>query len=114
MIVAEPDLESVAIDPGEADSPLIVDPDRPLARRITFQLLQPVARRSAKHIQIEGRVKLLKAPLGEAPQLWRDAADGLTEKKTCRAPVGEPSDHTPGVGVGTWYVKRTALIWGEA
>jgi hypothetical protein len=52
--------------PFEADPPLIVDPDAPLACSIPAQLLQMVADRDAQISKISGSIQLLQFHQGAA------------------------------------------------
>jgi hypothetical protein len=54
---------SVPIVPFEAEPPLIVDPNAPLAPPVTDELFQAIARQTAQvTAQIDGIVELLKLP----------------------------------------------------
>jgi hypothetical protein len=56
VVVDDFNVESVSGAPSEANSPLIVDPDRVLARSIASQFLQSVAGDAAKFIKPECEV----------------------------------------------------------
>jgi len=51
MVICYFDIVSVSAFPAEAYTPLIVDPDTPLACPIAGKLFQPVAWRGAKEIK---------------------------------------------------------------
>ncbi len=58
MVIDDLDIRSIAILPGKADAPLVVDPDAPMAGAVAGELLKPVARWNTKKIKSGGAVKL--------------------------------------------------------
>ena len=56
------DLVRVAAVPAEADAPLVIDPDAPLARAVAFQRLKPVAGWNTEILQTCRRVDQLQLP----------------------------------------------------
>jgi len=71
MVIGNLDIMGVAVFPKEADSPLIIDPDAPLARAIAGKQLQLVARRDAKKVERGGAVKLFQFALCQTLHILR-------------------------------------------
>ena len=71
-----------SVAPREADTPLIINSDTVLARTITAQTLEPVARRNPKILQMTCSVNLTQLA-------QRDASDARIEGRS-RLPRKQP------------------------
>jgi len=56
VVVRDFNVVRVAVVPAEADAPLVIDPDAPLARAVAFQRLKPVAGWNTEILQPRRRV----------------------------------------------------------
>ncbi len=63
MVIGGLDFVGAAVFPTESYTPLIVDPDAPLACTITGKRFQPIARRDAQEVESGGTVQLLQFAL---------------------------------------------------
>jgi hypothetical protein len=61
MIIRDLDIEGVAVGKSEADTPLIVDPNRMLARSIAFECFETIRRRQAQVRDADCGVQLLQS-----------------------------------------------------
>jgi hypothetical protein len=66
VIVDDFDLPGILIPPFKADSPLIVDPDTPLAIPIAAKFFQPVSRRLCKFFDSVHACDLAELPEGNS------------------------------------------------
>ena len=107
MIVSKPDVERVATSPRKADPPLVVYADRPLPGSVALQLLEPIAGRYPKRIQLGSGVQLLQTSLGEPPQVTRYLPDRLALEEPRRASIREGPDHAVTIRANARYVNRT-------
>jgi hypothetical protein len=94
MVINDFDLMGGVIQPLEADSPLIVDPNAALALTIPEQRLQAVAGRRAQVIEASGKVKLREFPNGDPSHIRWNLSASTTDPKLLRAGVGKAHDHT--------------------
>jgi hypothetical protein len=62
VIVRDFDLKGISIAPGEADPPLVVDPDAMLPFAAPLQLFQAIARRHAKILERDRAMKDQELP----------------------------------------------------
>ena len=90
MIIHDFDRYGSRTVPGKANAPLVVDPDTPLAAPITFERLQPVARRYRQILQPTGRIDDLEFVLGPLDQIGRIAANPLALEEAQGPFVAEP------------------------
>lgn len=93
MVVANFDIVSIPINPSEAYSPLIVDPDRMLAFPIAPQLLQPIAWRYTQVPEIVSRVNRHQLSPGPFHDVWRERSNVRRLEKLLRQFVVEISYH---------------------
>ena len=70
MIISNLDIVGVAF-PSEANSPLIIDPDAPLAIAVTGKLLQSVPRRDSQKVEAGSAAQLFELALGDALNVLR-------------------------------------------
>jgi hypothetical protein len=92
MIVHNLDILGTAINPPEADAPLIVDPDRPLTAPVTPQGFQPIARRGVHFADRRNSVQLQK--LAACDALERpEFPDIFVFEQALRPAAGKRPDH---------------------
>ena len=70
-----------SVAPPEADTPLIVDSDTVLARTITAQTLEPVARRNPKILETTRSVDLTQLAQRDASDAWVEGRNRLPRKQ---------------------------------
>jgi hypothetical protein len=86
MVVDNFNVESISGAPTEANSPLIVDPDRVLPCSIAFQFLQPIAGDAAKLVKPAGRMNCHELLQCAALHIARNPPTGSTGEKLRRFP----------------------------
>lgn len=81
VVVDYLDVFGASLGPGEADPPLVIDPDAVLASAVALQRFQPVARRHAEivesHSSIQNRQFSQSRP--ETPRIKRPHSLALPE-----------------------------------
>ncbi len=80
VIVGDLDLESIALPPDEANSPLVVDPNAVLALAVTQKFLEVVSRRNIQVSQGIRRIQNPEFDVGPALDVTRKAATWLPVK----------------------------------
>src|ERR1035438_2248127 len=93
MIIDDLDAFRCAFAPGEADSPLIVDPDTVLPLPVTAQSLKPVSWNCRHVLQLLGIVQHPKLPPCNCSNVAESAAL-LAVKQLLGLPAAEGSYHT--------------------
>src|SRR3954470_9045439 len=91
VVVNDLDIPGTLV-PAEADPPLVVDPDRPLACPVTLQLLEPIARWRPKVVQILGRIEHVELPRGGRANHPQTPGQAATEQ-LLRGLVPKAADH---------------------
>ncbi len=81
MIIGDLDLIGIAGVPTEADPPLVVDPDAPLAGAVPGKWLEPVAGRDAEEFEGRGAMQLFELSLGNALKIMRQLSGKLATEK---------------------------------
>lgn len=94
MIVDDFDIKGVAVFPAEADAPLVIDPDTPLAGAVAGELFEPVAGWHAEEVEGGGAVELLQLALGDPLDILRESRGKAAMKEFFRFFAGERADHT--------------------
>src|SRR6185312_567646 len=91
VVVNDLDVFRASVGPGEADPPLVVDPDAVLAPSVALQCLQPVAWWDAKVVETHRRIQDRELPQGrsEDPRVERPDTLALPES------FGVPVPHRP-------------------
>ena len=89
MVVDQFDIVRVAVTPGEADAPLVVDTDTVLPRALGGQLFQTVTGRYAQISERIGRIDRDELAKHHSLEQHGKAPERLATKKTCRATVSE-------------------------
>ena len=92
VIVNDLNLVGIAILPAKADAPLRVRANAVLARAITTELLQSIARRYAKVVKLLGRVHRHKFAQHRALEIRSISSDGLASEQTLSISIDE-RDH---------------------
>ena len=93
MVIGDLDIVGIAKFPAEADPPLVVDPDAPLAGTIAGKLFEPVAGGHAQEVESRGAVELLQPALGDALHVLRELCGKPPVEKLFSFFAGEWSDH---------------------
>ena len=96
MIIDDLDAFRRAFAPGEADSPLIVDPDTVLTLPVTAQSLKPVSWNCRHVLQLPGIVQHPELPPCHRSNVGESAAV-LALKKLFGLLAAEGSDHTESI-----------------
>lgn len=78
-----------SVAPPEADTPLIVDSDTVLARAITAQTLEPVARRNPKILQTTRGVNLPQLAQRDTHDARIEGRDSLPRKQPLSLTIPE-------------------------
>ena len=84
MIVSDFDLEGVALAPGKANPPPVVDPNTILPHAVPAQAFQAVARNRSQSSQIVCRIEHVELSLGDVALLSGLAAMKLEVDGTAR------------------------------
>ena len=71
MVVDNLDILSSGLSPTKADAPLLVDPDRMLAKPVALQRLQMIAGRGSQIVQSSGMFYGPEPPLCPGIEIWR-------------------------------------------
>ena len=94
VIVAELDVERIAVLESEADPPLIVDRDRVLPRAVAFERVQAIARRDAQVGHCNRDMHRLELAQGPARHIRRDALRRAGPKERLRLAIREGLNHS--------------------
>jgi hypothetical protein len=78
MVVDDFDIFGARLCPTEANSPLIVDPDRVLANAIALERFEPVTGRSAKVVKFMSVRYRAQAPLRPGNKVGRETFRSLS------------------------------------
>ena len=78
-----------SVAPPEADTPLIVDSDTVLARAITTQTLEPVARRNPEVLQTARSINLTQLAQRDASDAWVEGRNRLPRKQPLSLTIPE-------------------------
>jgi hypothetical protein len=95
MIVDDPDIGWSSVIPGEANAPLVVDPDAVLAEPIALQCFQPVSWRHAEVIETPCTVHQAQFPKRRSLYVRRKFSASLTGPDAFRLSIRETLDHNP-------------------
>lgn len=96
MIVHNLHVMRLAIAPGEADPPLIVDPNAVLSHPEGLERFETVARRDPKIFEPPGRVKVKQLAARHTLD-GPEARLGLIAKERLGIPASEQSDQQPSI-----------------
>jgi hypothetical protein len=94
VIVDNFHIVSVAIGPGEADPPLVIDADAVLTLAIAAKLLKPITRRRAQILERLGGVKDDEFAQHDAAKVSRKPPNRLPLEQALGVTIGEAPDHT--------------------
>jgi hypothetical protein len=111
MAVCDFDIVSVSVAPGEADTPLPVDPDTVLSLSISFERFEVVVRRNPQVIQMDSGVQRPQLAHGDPLKVSRQATGTLAMKDSLRFFALERPDHSdllPRRGIIVKRYYRTA------
>ena len=100
----------ITIDPGEADSPLIVDSYTPLPATVTLQNFQTISRWYFQFIKKASCIKLFKFPPCCLLHILRQSADYIPGKDSSSFLVCKALDHVSKVAAPANNVKRYVLL----
>ena len=93
-MIAELDVERIAVFEAEANAPLIVDRDGVLARTIALQRVQSVTGRDTQVGESDGHVHGLQLPQGASRHVCGDPLRLPGPEQLFGLPISEGSDHT--------------------
>ena len=112
MIVDQLDLVRIAAPPFEAQAPLVVDANAPLAGPIAAQLLEAVARWNPEVLGRGGGVQDPQLAEPDALDIGTPLPDRLAVVQSFRVAVAEGADHNYIITAGVISVKMvTAGGW---
>ena len=93
MVVGEFDLMRMAVDPREAETPLLVHANAVLSGSITAELLQSVAQRDTEIVESERGIHLHQLAQHDAAKVRRVVPDGFAQPQALGITVGKAPDH---------------------
>jgi hypothetical protein len=93
VVVNNLDVMGVAVLPGKACAPLVIDPDTVLTGPPAFELLQPIARRDSQILQVLRSVQSNELSQHEFEQIGWETSDGLAVKQPLSGAVRKTLDH---------------------
>jgi hypothetical protein len=93
MIISDLNVMGVAVSPGKANPPLIVDADAVLAFPVPYELFQAIARWSPQVLERFRRVHHDQFAQGETLQVRRELSRPVTLPDAFRILVAKASDH---------------------
>lgn len=94
MIVNDCHIERIAVGEPEADSPLLVDADAPLALAVALERLQPVGWRKSQIVYARCRMKLRQTHDRAIADFGRQAPGSATRKKSFSLGICKGLDHS--------------------
>jgi hypothetical protein len=107
MVINNFDIISMTVLPVEAYSPLIVDPDAPLAFSLANQLFQPVSRRYAKKFQSCRAVDLCEFSKGHPMYVLRKSGCKRAMEDLFRILAAKSLDHGSTTTMKRQYCQAT-------
>lgn len=106
MVIYDLDVRCRAIQPAEADAPLVIEADAPLAIPISGEPFQAVAGRDAEEIEGYRCVQLFQLALCRSLHILRQLAGKAAMKEFLGFLAGECLDHREIVTLRDSVVKR--------
>jgi len=97
VIIDDLDVVRIAVEPAEADPPLVIHPDAVLPTAIAFQSLQMVAGGNFQIVEPLGSVHLNELAQHHTMEFGREAAAGCASEQPPRLTVSETLDHTASI-----------------
>jgi len=105
VVIHDLDFVGVAVAPGKAQAPLVIDADTVLALTIALQALQPVSRQQREGSHVRSRVQHVQFPqrltLNDL-----EPAHGFPAEKALRISAAESPDHLQNVYCYSVNVKQ--------
>jgi len=105
MIIRDLDVICVSVDEPETDPPLIIDRDRELTFSIAIELMESVARRNLKIIELSGVLDIFELSDSPTKNIRRKAFRSSSLVEVPRRPVRERPDHGDNVYCHVTLVK---------
>jgi hypothetical protein len=93
VVVDYLDAVGISVLPGEADSPLLVDPNAVGSSSITPEFLQPVSRGHTQVVKAERRVQLSQFAQSDALQVRRYRPTSFSLEELLGLTIAEAPDH---------------------
>jgi hypothetical protein len=93
VVINDLNIQSIAVFPNEAYSPLIVDSNTVLSRSITLQFLEPVRWRNPQRIQATGRRENFELSRSQTLNMPRQPSGKPTTKDSLSFPTLKGLDH---------------------
>jgi hypothetical protein len=97
MIIRDLDIEGVAVSKPETDAPLIVDPNRMLARSIALESFEAIRRRQPQVRDADCSVQLLQSHTCPPQNIARQSSTPAGVKKSLGFSIRKGSDHNPSI-----------------
>ena len=97
MIICHHNVVRIAIFKPKANSPLIVDGNRILASPVSFQFMEPIARRDLQVSQVRSEIKIFQLSQRPLPDSRREPLRPATLVQLLRTLVGKGLDHARSV-----------------
>jgi hypothetical protein len=95
MIVDDFDIVRSSFIPAEANSPLVTNPDAPLAGAVSLERLQPVSWWYTQVLQNAGGMQQTQLAQGDALDVTRQLPAALAPPDLFRPAISEALDHAP-------------------
>ena len=105
VVIHNLDVRGVSLDPSEADTPLIVDPNAHLPFPISLQRFEPVSRRITQVLDLRCRIKLAQLSKRPILNVARKFASSLTLPNSLRLLASERSDHSLSLYMARYAVR---------
>jgi hypothetical protein len=101
MVINDLDLVDISLSPGEANPPLVIDPDIMLPLAVAFQSLKPVAWRNLQVLEKFGAMEIQELPPRDSLKVPK-ARDIQVSKQNFSVPGSKGANHASSV----YYVSR--------
>jgi hypothetical protein len=92
VVIDDRDIGWSPLRPGEADPPLVINPNTPLALSISRQGLEPIAWRRSEIVESRSPVQKTQLPKGDVLNITRKPSDPEAGPNFGRFPVEETDD----------------------
>jgi hypothetical protein len=93
MVIHNLDVKRAAINPTKTDTPLLIDPNTPLASSIAAQFLKPVCWRDAQIIKARRSIQHAQLPQRDLLNILRQPARSTEVKDGFRFGTSKGSNH---------------------
>lgn len=93
MIIADFDIEGVAVDVPKTDAPLIIDRNGVLALAIALQRVQPIPRGHPEIVEPPRQIQVLQFSDSTSRDIRREAFGRPVKEEIAGPAIGERLDH---------------------